>query len=278
MGLRGIAWFVVPDDDGGIWPFLFSIVVAGLDPAIHAGELAWFFSYILDEATAMATAEEAKKTNIEKMGAELGVQYSALWQEVALLHRNWGEYTALFGTKPSRIDLINRTAPYFFRMVQDDLLDATLLYIARLTDPPKSAGRTNLTIKGLPDLIGHEVTRSVVGKLIETAAAEAEFCRDWRNRRIAHRDLDIAQERSATELAIASRKRIKDAIGAIAAVLNAVSNHFLKSETRFDLSATHGGSVPLLYVLHAGLKAQNEREERLKKGEYLEADLDPADL
>jgi hypothetical protein len=62
----------------------------------------------------MATAEEAKKTNVEKMGAQLGVHYSALWQEVALLYRNWGEYSALFGTKPSRIELMNRAAPYFF--------------------------------------------------------------------------------------------------------------------------------------------------------------------
>jgi hypothetical protein len=214
----------------------------------------------------MATAEEAKKTNIEKMGAQLGVHYSALWQEVALLYRNWGEYTALFGTKPSRIELMNRAAPYFFRMVQDDLLNATLLHVARLTDPPTTAGHTNLTIKGLPDLIEHEDTKSAVKKLIENALADAEFCRDWRNRRIAHRDLDVALEQSATELAMANRKRIKDAMAAIAAVLNAVSGHYLKSETRFDVTGTRGGSVPLLYVLHAGLKAQDERAERLKKG------------
>jgi hypothetical protein len=223
----------------------------------------------------MATAEEAKKTNIAKMGAQLGVLYSALWQEVAFLYQNWGEYSALYGTKSSRIDLMNRAAPYFFRMVQDDLLNATLLHIARLTDPPKSAGRTNLTIKSLPDLIDHEETKSAVNNLIETALAEAEFCRDWRNRRIAHRDLDIALEQSASELAIASRKRIKDAMAAIAAVLNAISGRYQKSETRFDAAGTRGGSVPLLYVLHAGLKARDERAERLKKGEYSEADLDP---
>jgi hypothetical protein len=223
----------------------------------------------------MATAEEAKKANIEKMGAQLGVHYSALWQEVALLYRNWGEYSALFGTKPSRIDLMNRAAPYFFRMVQDELLNATLLHIARLTDPPKWGVHTNLTIKGVPDLIDHEDTKSAVRKLIEAALADAEFCRDWRNRRIAHRDLDVALEQSANELAMASRKRIKDAMAAIAAVLNAISGRYLKSETRFDAAGTRGGSVPLLYVLHAGLKAQDERAERLEKGEFSEADLDP---
>jgi hypothetical protein len=82
-------------------------------------------------------------------------------------------------------------------------------------------------------------------------------------------------QQSATELAMANRKRIKNAVAAIAAVLNAVSGHYLKSETRFDVAGTHGGSGPLLYVLHAGLKAQDQRAERLKKGAYLEADLDP---
>ena len=56
----------------------------------------------------MATVEEMKKSNIEKMGEPLGNQYSALWQEVVLLYVNWGEYVELFGTKAQRIELLNK--------------------------------------------------------------------------------------------------------------------------------------------------------------------------
>jgi hypothetical protein len=59
----------------------------------------------------------------------------------------WGEYVELFGTKPSRIDLRNRAAGGFFRVVQDGLWEDVLLHVARLTDAPRSGGRANLTIR-----------------------------------------------------------------------------------------------------------------------------------
>jgi hypothetical protein len=40
----------------------------------------------------MATADEIKKVNIEKMGEPLGTQYSELWQELASIHIKWGEF------------------------------------------------------------------------------------------------------------------------------------------------------------------------------------------
>ena len=79
------------------------------------------------------TAEEVKQNHIEHMGEELGSIFHALWNEVAWLHQKWDQYNILFGTKPSRINLMNETAPLFFRIVQDSLWEDTLLNIARLT-------------------------------------------------------------------------------------------------------------------------------------------------
>jgi hypothetical protein len=142
-------------------------------------------------------AEESKQRNIAKMGEELGTQYSLLWQEVALLHRNWEQYVVLFGTKPSRIELLNESAPYFFRMLQDDLWDVTLLHIARLTDPPKTGKKENLTIQNFFELVEDETTKETLARLLAIADEKTEFCRDWRNRYIAHNDLDIVMERAA---------------------------------------------------------------------------------
>src|SRR4051794_29103480 len=96
------------------------------------------------------TAVEVKADNIAKMGHRLGAQYSALWQEVANIHLNWGEFVELYGTKPTRLELINRAAG----VVQRSLWEGTLLHLARLTDPSKSPGkdRFNLTIQNFPDL------------------------------------------------------------------------------------------------------------------------------
>jgi hypothetical protein len=207
------------------------------------------------------TADETKQRYIEKMGKELGTQYSALWQEVAVLYVNWGEYVELFGTKSERINLLNQAAGHFFRMVQNELWETTLLHIARLTDPSKSLGRdenSNLTIQNLAELTDDTNTKQKVAKLVKTAVKQAHFCRDWRNRHIAHRDLKLALEQSAVPLAAASRKQVNEALKAIADAMNALEEHYCQSETRFDLGSIHHGAVSLLYVIDAGLRREEE--------------------
>jgi hypothetical protein len=82
------------------------------------------------------TAEEAEKRHTEKMGEALGTQFYALWKEVVWLHWNWAESVELFGSKPTRIELLNRAAPAFFRMTQDALWELT----RSTPTPPNSRG------------------------------------------------------------------------------------------------------------------------------------------
>lgn len=99
------------------------------------------------------TAAETQSDNIAAMGEEVGKIYSALWQEVALIHNRWGQYVALYGTSPSRIALLNKAAPSFFRTVQDSLWESMLLHLARLSDPPKSVGKENLSVRRLTQAV-----------------------------------------------------------------------------------------------------------------------------
>jgi hypothetical protein len=223
-------------------------------------------------------AEEAQIEYIRCMGEPLGKLYSSLWQEVSWLNFKWIEYVELFGTKPSRIELLNKAAPAFFRMLQDLLLEDTIIHVARLTDPPKSVGKENLTVQALPPLIADPQVSKNVADLVQTAIDASYFCRDWRNRHIAHRDLKLANEEGATPLESASRQQMKQAIEAIAEVLNAVSSHYSESTTVFDIGGLPGGASLLLYVLDDGIKAQKERQERLKRGEIREGDFGPRDL
>jgi hypothetical protein len=220
------------------------------------------------------TAEEAKNEYIQRMGEALGTQFAALWQEVAYLHMKWAEYVALFGTKPSRIELLNKAAPSFFRLVQDTLWEETLLHIARLTDPSESGkGKPNLTIRNLPKLVDDAATRTVLGELVAVAVKQTEFCRDWRNRHIAHRDLKLALDGEAEPLLDASRRQVNVALETLTSMQNAVRAHYMKSESYFRLGRGAGGAVSLLYVLDDGLRADAERIERLSRGEFAEVDF-----
>ena len=225
------------------------------------------------------TADEVKQHHENFMGEELGSLYHALWNEVAWLYSIWSEYVELFGTKPSRIELANQAAGFFFRVVQDSLWEGSLLHLARLTDPSQTSGKENLTIRRLPILIDDDKVREEVEELVKFAAIKSEFCRDWRNRRIAHRDLGLAiGKEKANPLKPASREKVKKALDAISDVLNAVSKHYLDSETMFETRGTRNGVLSLLYVLDDGLRVEDERHARLKSGDYSVQDYQPRDL
>jgi hypothetical protein len=219
------------------------------------------------------TAEEAKNQHIEKMGEALGTHFAALWQETVRLHLIWGEFVELYGSKSSRIELLNHTAPRFFRTVQDLLWQETLLYIARLTDPPDSGkNKPNLTLQNLPLLVDHEATKQSVIAALKTLIADTTFCRDWRNRYIAHRDLILATDKSATSLESATKNQIDGALDSIGGILNLVQSHYANAQTHFEIGYGPGGAISVLYVLGDGYRAQAQREERLRKGVVLEED------
>jgi hypothetical protein len=144
---------------------------------------------------------------------------------------NWAEYVELFGTKQERVELMNKAAPFFFSRIQDGLWDATLLHIARLTDPPKTSGKANLTINNLQNLISDATLKAKVVDLLKEVEKHVGFCRDWRNRLIAHNDLALALKEPAKPVAEGSRKQVKDALEALAKVMNAVELHYTNGTT-----------------------------------------------
>ena len=197
--------------------------------------------------------DETKNHYVAAMGEDLGRVYYALWQEVVWLHNQWDEYLQLFGTKESRIKLMNAAAPRFFRMIQDELVEAVVLRIARLTDPPKSTGQSNLTIRQLPSLIKDQSFSDEVSNLVNAAVTASEFCRARRHRRIAHNALDLALGVQNEPLPNLTRENITRAIASSAEVLNAVSFHFLKSTTQFGVVSNPGGALALLRIVEDGL-------------------------
>jgi len=219
------------------------------------------------------TAEESKADHIERMGNELGRLYDALWQEVAWLHVKWREYVTLFGTTPSRIELLNKAAPSFFRVIQDSLWEDVLLHIARLTDSPRSMGKHNLSFRQLAKIALDLNIASQIEKLTAAALETSAFARNWRNRKLAHRDLHLALGQGAEPLPPVSRAQVKEALATLSAILNAVAAHYLDSTTMFDVDTTSQGAEALLYCIDDGLRFEEERHQRISRGECRQDDL-----
>jgi hypothetical protein len=172
-------------------------------------------NYLEASMSSSRTAMEAKEEHIARMGERLGSIYDALWQEVARIHVKWEEYVTLFGTNPERIELMNRSAASFFLTVQDSLWEAVLLHIARLTDPPRSMGKSNLSLRSLAEEVSTSAIGLDVAKLVAEASTHSDFARDWRNRQFAHKDLALALGQQVEPLAHASRAAVKQALTAI---------------------------------------------------------------
>lgn len=214
------------------------------------------------------SAAEAKEQYITAMGEKLGTQYAELWQELAQLNITWSEFIELYGTKKSRIELMNRSAGYFFKMVQDSLWEGLMLHIARLTDRPMVSGRTNLTLHNLPELIPDATVKSKIEALCLEATDKTKFARDWRNRHIAHRDLDLALGATANPLPAVEVKQVNDALDCFTGILNSIAGPYLDSETSFKHSIRIRGAIELLYLIDAGHELQAQHRKRLEAGDF----------
>lgn len=225
------------------------------------------------------TSEESKQESIRIMGENLGELYHHLWQELVWLYSKWLEFVELFATKSSRIDLLNETSPYFFRIVEDVLWENITLGIARLTDLPQSFNKDNLTICKIPEYITDIDFKNKITEAINNAKTATSFCRDWRNRRFAHLDYLLSTNKETKQLELATREKTKNALSSIANVLNLLSYKYSNSTTAYDFAGGTPGNVnSLLYYLHYGLKSEKEKTERMSNCKELPDDFDHPDI
>ncbi len=148
----------------------------------------------------------------------------ALEGEWAEVEWRFHEYRDLF--RPEFIPYLNAFAGSFIGLFQRVLWDDLLLGVTRLTDPVGSGKRRNLTFRQVPSFFSGEPEKEeALEEMVQAAITAAEFARDWRNRRIAHRDLSHARDREAMPLEEASLMRLDNALGAIHRIVNTIAGY-----------------------------------------------------
>jgi hypothetical protein len=188
--------------------------------------------------------DELRQQHLQLLGPELGPVYTGLCLDLRGAYVNWQLYQELFMQSSARLQLLNDTAAQFFWLVEENLRESTLLAIARLTDPPVSRGKHSLSLRRLPSLVDPALSRTLRSS-IRVASSLCAPIEDWRNRLLAHRDLDLALSRNVRPLPPLERRDIGDALEACADVLNLIERHYfdatvLYSETILGLSNVAG--------------------------------------
>ncbi len=173
----------------------------------------------------------------DKLGRNFSMVFHSLYNDWVSCLVRYKEFRELFGDS-DRVKLLNAIGSGLFWDVQQLSWSDLMLRLTRLTDPPKSSGKDNLTVTRLPDLCEDPYLRDDVGVLVDKAVDAAKFARDWRNRRISHLDLKLAIDPSAKPLATADLRKVKATIDAVHAVLNAISVRLLDAGIHNDVVVT----------------------------------------
>jgi hypothetical protein len=210
---------------------------------------------------------EIEQQHIEAFGDALGSIYHALHNEVLWLHMKWLEYRKLYAGSVERVELLNSTAPFFFHVIQGVVWDDVLLHIARLTDPARDKmGNRNLSLFQLAETVAEPDLAGQIRNLVNDAKSRAGFARTWRNKRLAHCDLEHALDQAVT-LPEVSRLDVEAVLGSFRAVMDTLSSAYLHSTTAYaHAGAGSGDADGLVCWLAEAWQVEGGRQQRAREG------------
>lgn len=117
-----------------------------------------------------------------------------------ILRAFWIHYQTMFDGSDLKRELLDNTAPKFFRDLNLMLIQHLILQICKLTDPESTMGKRNLTVQFLIKSADFSASPRGLGKLTKIAARMDAFRKrilPARNRFISHLDLDAALGRKS---------------------------------------------------------------------------------
>jgi hypothetical protein len=198
-----------------------------------------------------------------KMGPEFTRLFLELDGECDWLRHKWTEFDELWGKGAEQVDLLNTVAPNFFYVINQVLFENVMLHLCRLTDPPKSMGQANLTVRSLSEPITDPVFKMSVEDLATKASMDCQFARDWRNKRLAHMDLKAFRGELASPLPDVTAEKIRAALSSLRAIFITVEEHCGIPPSGF--SGDPWGASALAFHLKKSVEAIETENERWHK-------------
>lgn len=138
------------------------------------------------------TTDENQAVENSVADEEFAAAYERTWRRVANAILVWNEFIVIYGCKDN-LQLVNATAPTFFRIVEDALWQEVNLEISRLTDRLKIAGDYTDSLRYLVHLIrlkGMKSEADILDKELDNTISHCRPIRDRRDQFLAHSDLN----------------------------------------------------------------------------------------
>ena len=188
----------------------------------------------------------------------------------------WQLIEQLFAKTQARSQLLKRIGSGFFALIKDSLVTDVMMSLGRLLDKPHHNGNDNLTLERLRDTVTklgiNELAQKLDGHL--TQAREAALAtRRYRNKRLAHNDLNTILGQEANSLPAATVGDVRKMLHEAGEFLNAIDLHYCRSTTAFGLTMIDGDANRLVGLAKDGL-LYRQKKLNFKK---VEAGMDPID-
>jgi hypothetical protein len=188
--------------------------------------------------------------------------FEPLRTEIIWLHVRWilyeQLYEQLFGHSEKRVDLLNESAGTLFYVVQDTLLGEIKIALSKLTDPARQGKFDNLSLEMLQSrikLAADQQLQDTTRSLLDSLHSICGRFRTWRNKTLAHLDLDTALKAETSQLPAITRQMVNDALRLVRDYMNEIEGRYDDSETAYEhfiMHASDGNS--LAHLLKAGLR------------------------
>ena len=176
------------------------------------------------------------------------------------------QYKKLFLHNQTRFDLLNETAPGFFRDIQRMFWNEMTVSVARLMDPHVQGSNKNLSLKILLKLSKDNKWDfdSEIANLVEKARNKAEPVIARRMKMVAHRDLPTAM--GEVELDSFGIAEVEDALSLAGQALNVVYLKLTGGTWSWDLVSGHDVNELIYYLKLAMIyKEITEKEDDWQK-------------
>jgi hypothetical protein len=117
--------------------------------------------------------------------------HKKLWNDCVKLHADISAFRYLFVDDAEAVAVMNATSPGFFLTFRSLLWNDMHLQLCRITDPVRTTGKQNSSISALRSIVNPQ-QQCLCKELIDDAEHATMFAREWRNKWLAHRDLETA--------------------------------------------------------------------------------------
>jgi hypothetical protein len=184
--------------------------------------------------------------------AELAKLWEVINEETVMVHAYWQVFTQLFMGPQEQLDLLDRSAGFFFLVVQDALATDIQLTVSKLADPAEQFGgkKQNATVQHLlKDALNVErAVEPTLKPLCENFLNASNPVRDLRHKVIAHLDLQTATKMVSPPPEVTIQE-VRAALDALAEFMNAIATHFGESPTLYQMFGMRGAGPKELIAM-----------------------------